>query len=688
MSHHATFPVAAPLHRRVRITVSLLLAACSLGLGHPAFAASFTLNAPSTTAQTLGSGAGQTGTVNSTLIVSGSTVAVTISGNNATLTNNGTISQTGTGRAIRDNTGVTGLTVNNNAGALIQAKDADVIQMNVAGGKIVFNNSGTLTSLNASKGGAQAVDFNAITAAGSNTLNNFSTGLIQAQDADAVRTGVNGLVVNSGTIKSTVTTDTGSDGIDAQSNSGANITNNSPGLIEGARHGITGGAVIPSKGGDGTFVMSVTNNLGGTIRGQSGSGINIDGFNNKELVTIVNGGLITGSNVSGDGDGVDVDGLVNLTNTGTIRSLTSFNDTSEGVTVGGGTIVNSGTIQGSIDPAGGNTGTGRGITIAGIDKNPDTDAAIPVQAPYGPTTITNSGLIKGDSDSGIAFTSGLASGFTMAITNQAGGVIEGAGATAATIQTGADNDTVNNAGAIINDGGSGRTAVSLGAGNDQLKITGAGAVVTGGMDGGSGGETTGDKLVFDLGAPDRQFTQNGAITNFEHIDILSGDVGLTGLLSLGADGNTLFVESGGILDLGNDPLSLDHGSVVLNGVIRFNLDGASSHGQLSFGAGNSGGLTLGSNSLLDLVVGYTPDVGTQFTLVNFLNSGSLLGGNFFGLGEGATFVEDGLQFRISYLGNGGHDIVLTRTVPESATTLVLLAGAFGLMALFRRRIRL
>ncbi len=43
--------------------------------------------------------------------VSGSTVAVTISGNNATLTNLGTLNQTGTGRAIRDNTGVTGLTI-------------------------------------------------------------------------------------------------------------------------------------------------------------------------------------------------------------------------------------------------------------------------------------------------------------------------------------------------------------------------------------------------------------------------------------------------------------------------------------------------------------------------------------------------------------------------------------------------
>ena len=47
------------------------------------------------------------------LTVSGGTVAVTISGGNATLTNLGAVNQTGTGRAIRDNTGVAGLKIYN-----------------------------------------------------------------------------------------------------------------------------------------------------------------------------------------------------------------------------------------------------------------------------------------------------------------------------------------------------------------------------------------------------------------------------------------------------------------------------------------------------------------------------------------------------------------------------------------------
>ena len=88
------------------------------------------------------------------------------------------------------------------------------------------------------------------------------------------------------------------------------------GLIEGGRHGITGGNTTT-----GVYSMSITNNIGGTIQGDNGSGINIDGINGNEIVTIVNHGTITGNGVTGDGDGVDVDGVVNLTNTGNIKSL-------------------------------------------------------------------------------------------------------------------------------------------------------------------------------------------------------------------------------------------------------------------------------------------------------------------------------------------------------------------------------
>src|SRR5262249_10575140 len=148
----------------------------------------------------------------------------------------------------------------------------------------------------------------------------------------------------------------------------------------------------------------------------------------------------------------------------------ALNDTSEGVTVGGGTINNSGTIRGSISTPAGNTGVGRGITIAGVDKDVNGNP-IAVQAPYAATTITNSGTIQGDSDSAIAFPSALTSGFTMTITNQAGGMIEGGGATAAAIQGGVDTLVINNTGTIKAD--SSGKAIAMGSGNNNmLKILG------------------------------------------------------------------------------------------------------------------------------------------------------------------------------------------------------------------------
>jgi hypothetical protein len=102
------------------------IAAFALFAESGASAANFNITGPSTMAQTLGSGAGQTGTITDTgsLTVGGGTNAVTITGANATLTNLGTLEQTGTGRAVRDNTGVTGLTITSgsstNSSALIR----------------------------------------------------------------------------------------------------------------------------------------------------------------------------------------------------------------------------------------------------------------------------------------------------------------------------------------------------------------------------------------------------------------------------------------------------------------------------------------------------------------------------------------------------------------------------------------
>lgn len=512
-----------------------------------------------TSAQTLNSGESGKVDAGGTLSVSGKSVAIAVAGD-ATIDNAGTLDQSGKGRAIRDDSGGLNLTVTNEAGASMQTQNADVIQMHKSSNSVLFDNYGLLDSLNLSGGGAQAVDFNHI-ATGRNELNNFASGVIRANEADAVRPGVNGVVNNAGQIKSSTTTGSSSDGVDAQSNSGVTIVNAAngsadvagTGTIEGARHGITGGNTDTST--DGTYTMKVTNNLGGTIQGDNGSGINVDGFNGNEVVTVVNHGTITGTGISRDGDGIDVDGLLNLTNTGTIKSLHAYNDTSEGLSVGGGTIVNSGTIEGvnSATNADGtaNTGTGRGITLAGIDKNPNTDAPYtPPQGIYADTTVTNSGLIKGDSNSGIAVT-GAANGHTVTINNLAGGVIEGGGGSA-TIYTGGNAATVNDYG-TISANGSGK-AVDLGSGHSRLNILGGSARINGDISGGTGNSS----LNISPGTG-KSFVYGGRISNISRASVGAGRVVLNGANTY--TGRTTV--KGGTLEVGD---AAHHGASLAGGV--------------------------------------------------------------------------------------------------------------------------
>ena len=535
-------------------------------------AASFTLSSNSTTAQTLN--ANQTGTVNAgvSLTTSGtgsSNIAVTISGNNASLTNLGTISQTSTGsngqRAVVVTGSVTGVVITNgsssNSTATITAADADPVRGG-ASTAVTLNNYGIVNSPNPSKGGSQAVDFNPVTVA--NVINNFATGQLLASDADAVRPGVNGFVNNSGTIKSTTTSTTGnsSDGVDVQTNTGVTINNTGSGLIEGARHGITGGISLPVTApitSTTPFTTTVTNSANATIRGTDGSGINLDGLTKFQGATITNNGTITGFGVTGDGDGIDVDGLVNIVNTGTILSYNAVGTAlstahSEGITVGGGTIENSGTIKGLVS-SGNAYAVGYGITLLGNDVATGPLAGTR-EAIYGNATVTNhsGGLIQGQNESAI-FVDGPASGFVVSISNEAGGTLTGGGSSSAAVLTGADNDTLSNAGLI--DGSSSGVAINMGAGNNTVSISGGSATVIGDINGGSGGS---NQLSITPGASNT-FAFSNSLVNFDLVEVYSGLVTLSGVSTY--TGTTQI--DGGTLQLNGSNRLSSSTSLKLNG---------------------------------------------------------------------------------------------------------------------------
>ncbi len=98
-----------------------------------------------------------------------------------------------------------------------------------------------------------------------------------------------------------------------------------------------------------------------------------------------------------------------------------------------------------------------------------------------------------------------------------------------------------------------------------------------------------------------------------------------------------------------------------------------------------------STLALHLPVGFNPPVGTVFTLIHNDPGGDVFG-TFNNLPEGATFIQDGIDFQISYVGGTGRDVTLT-VVPgtrdylltEGAdssffTTDILLANPNGIAA--------
>ncbi len=613
-------------------------------------------------------------------VTSGSNATVTVTGGTAgsptTLINSGTIEQTGSGGTNRGvQTSGTGsvIVIQNNLGATISTAANDTIaigQGSTSVASVSLTNAGTIQSFGA--GAGQAVNFNKIQS-GANSVAN--SGSILANGSDAVRTGVNGLVTNSGTIKATQVLISGalssSDGVDAQNNTGAQITNNANGLIEGGRHGITGGAVDSTH----AFTTSVTNNAGATIQGDNGSGINLDGFNALQTATVINHGTITGNGVTGDGDGVDVDGVINLTNSGIIKSINSVGAASEGVTVGGGTIVNSGTIEG--DVAAGNTAAvGRGITLAGVDTS-----GTP-QAIYANSVVTNmsGGLIKGQSDSAIAVDGPASVSFHVTVNNNAGATILGGGTINAAIRTGADNDIINNAGTI--NGSSGGKAIDMGAGNNTLNITGGSASIIGNINGGSGGSNA---MTMGLGSGGN-FSYSGSLSNFNSVELQSGNATLSGVNTY--TGKT--VVTGGNLTLeGANRLSALSALSLNGGTLKLaSAGGANGQTFASFSLTDNSFIDLGLSSLTFNDLGMV-DNGKTLTVTDFSSSSSpdyafrFLGDDTSSasfLALIATTTIDGVAATFKF--DGTYTDVAPVPLPGS---LGMLLSGLGLMLAIRRR---
>lgn len=465
-------PLLRPAHRAALASVGLAaLMAASLTV-REAKAQSFTI-APGQTVTTQRTLSGtNTGTIanTGTLSVGGNTVSLLINGpaTGVTLNNDGTLTQTGTGRAIDISGGSTtrSFTITNSATGIIRSTANDTVRVNttVTGSTITIDNSGLIQSGGTGYAGlGQALDLRAITATSGNTVSilNRAGGIIEALTDDAVRPGQNVSIQNWGTIRSFGANTSGgsngtADGIDAGGRTGITVTNNAGALISGARHGITADTDI-----------TVTNF--GTIIGRNGSGVGSDGNG-----TVTNFGTITGAyagagnifnsdgtaSLNGDGDGVDIDLIGTVRNFGIIQGIGAGGadsggrpNGSEGIAMGGGTIENN---AGALI-----SGAARGILIDDGALGPGVAA----------TTITNAGTIHGLGGAAI----GMVGNYANSITNS--GTISGAGTEAAIFINGNGNNSVVNSG-TISTSGSAQALFLNGGGNNSL--TNSGTIATSG----------------------------------------------------------------------------------------------------------------------------------------------------------------------------------------------------------------
>lgn len=361
-----------------------------------------------------------------------------ITGNEAIVRNDGTISVTGSGDAalIGEFSGVLDLRLSNRGTISADAAAVELSSESGTTGDVLFTNFGSIIG-----GDDHAIAMRDLRAS-TITLRNMAGGLITNDgDSDVVRPGHDAAtaitVINGGTILAGTLDgeSSGGDAIDFQPKDGGvagKVVNLATGHIEGGKHGITG-----------ANDALIQNAAGGVIIGRNGSGVNFDteAADGDGYVTVVNHGLISGRYDGfgdGDGDGVDVDYLVSIRNTGTIEGIGAdlIENFADGVAAGGGRINNlaSGLVHGQSN----------GILIDDGDRN----------GAYAETTLINDGTVSAELGYAVRFIGD----FDDLIINS------GTIATAAeiAIDAGAGDDKVRNQGRIIGH-------VDLGDGNDDYR---------------------------------------------------------------------------------------------------------------------------------------------------------------------------------------------------------------------------
>ena len=559
-----------------------------------------------------------------TTINSGATLSGafnTISG--GSITNNGQLIYTGGAGTVAQNITGTGSFTRNGTGALllngannwtgtttITAGELRGTTGSISGASIL--NNGTLTYQNTSAGtasqaisGSGAININGtgVTLAGAITTTGQLT--ISGPGSSLILGGSRSGASNTGVVLSaTGGSLTVADGASLQGGqyngvrvTGANASVTNLGLIQNAGTGGDGavgaGVYVQNAGAGGTTTInngSLTDTgAGSTIQGRNAGVRHESG--STDLLVVNNYGLIAGdiwngventaggltvnnfaggyiTTTAGNGVSSNSGSAVSVTNAGTIgRNIAGT------TTVGGYGVVTNGALT-LVNQSGGLiTGTLGGVQSNGAGSSITNQAGGTILGNYGVVnaggTINNSGLIRGFNDAIIL-------GGATALTNNAGGLIVGAGNEGVFVS--ANGSTISNAGLIVN------SLSGIGA-NFSVAITNSGVIASG-------------------AAPD-------AATTSAHISRNTGTA-----IALGAGGSVTNLAGGEIL--GGVGVSFNNGAsgTLANAGL---IDGSTTYGVQMSGAGTitnqSGGTITGATGsiqltgagakIVDLLVGST-----------------------------------------------------------------------------------
>jgi autotransporter-associated beta strand protein len=687
----------------------------------------------------------------------GTAVQATVASGQTIIDIEGTLDDTASGsRAIRANVAAGQLVVG--AQGIVQALDADAVQTQGANARFDVDNAGRITSATSigtitSTGStppsaAYALNFNAavgianapssdVTSGGVITNGSASNAaaLIESTSGDAIRLGAHETLINYGRIagsgpvndSSSNNTFSGtstaqrydiSRGVRINAGTSTNDRIENHGLIEGSQHGVDVGNTAATN-------IQIDNRAGATILGHNGSGVGADTTGTSAgTVVVTNAGTIRGeyaptydraglATADGDGDGVDVDGAATVVNlAGGLIAGSGANgvlngrgaggydgngraNRSEGLSLGGGSVTNSGTISGAdtaivVNNDSNPDGSRSGVLATTIINN--ASGSIIGQAGYAIRLENKTGNAATDNDTVVNYGSITGNGTvpTGTVNRQDGqpdpgtvGTLNGVAYTladagnarfiqgdGAAIQTGEGADSLSDYGTIT--GNSGR-AISLEGGDDTLNLY-TGSTITGRIDGGAGTDTLNLRRDDRSGAGDPGANSNATtgtladIVGFEALMVRSGAWTITDAQSY-TGGAT--IASGATLQIGNGGAGASFtGPIVDGGTVAFDATDDTLYAGALTGAGTLAKLGTGTLTLTGANDGFSGAVSLAAGTLDLAQPSSAGTGTItFGAGSQVLRLDAAPgRLGTSVAGFGAGDIIdLTGLNPAGAT---------------------